>query len=672
MSVRIWVGRFCITDGKPQEEGPFLRSFPRQRPDEEEDELYVLVEAATPASKEHCAQLADAIGRMYRQDILSITGAVARALKSAHHQLRDWNERTLREHRAAAGVTCLAIRDRTAYVSQIGPSVAFHVGDGRFERLTPAEDAAQPLGEADLIEPLFHRYELSPGDLLLIVSPRIDELIGEDHLRSILLRGGDEALVELFRLARDEQEFGLVLLACVVEPEAAGGAAVPPIAGDREPFAAAEDADEIAGPFEEQLEPAPASVAVAEPPAGLSQPKVRLKGADADIRYRRTTGVSTPRIPPIVILGAVVVAILGLIGVLVAYPQFKESQQETYADLVSDVRSSLADALGAQDPAQKREALRQADAALIQAEAIKPGDVELAALRQQVNTELAKINAVVELPELELVIDLSQQVPGPISSRDLAIGGGGAYIVDREQPQIIAVSLLAPAPEPFVLFQSGDLVGTEAAGAPQHIAWAEDLGSLLVMDDARRLIAVRPPEQGRLLTVRAAASWGSADGIAYAGGNLYVLDRAGDQVWRYPPAEDGFDSERAPLLPTFELEQASEITVADALYLIVGETDIVRVSENTVQPFTKAGIDRDLASPGSLVPLPASNRLLVADRGNSRISVFSLDGTFLQQWTSPTSPTFSDLRAIAVDEPNNLLYMLVGGSLYRTTLPPAP
>lgn len=59
MSVKIWVGRFAIMDGQPQEEGPFLRSFPRQRPDEEEDELYVLVEPSSPQSREHCAQLAE-------------------------------------------------------------------------------------------------------------------------------------------------------------------------------------------------------------------------------------------------------------------------------------------------------------------------------------------------------------------------------------------------------------------------------------------------------------------------------------------------------------------------------------------------------------------------------------------------------------------------------------
>jgi hypothetical protein len=261
------------------------------------------------------------------------------------------------------------------------------------------------------------------------------------------------------------------------------------------------------------------------------------------------------------------------------------------------------------------------------------------------------------------------QLPGPVSSRDLAIGGGGAYFLDRGQPRVIAITLLAPGPEPFPLFEGSDLVGGEITGAPQHIAWAEELGSLLILDDARRLIAVRPPEPGRLLTVRDAASWGSADGIAYSAGSLYVLDRAGDQVWRYPPTESGFDSEREALLPAFDLEQAGEVAVADALYLVVGETDIVRVATGAVQPFTQAGIDLPLSAPGSLVPLPNSNRLLVADRGNNRIAVFSLDGTFIQQWTSAT---FADMRSIAVDEPNNLLYVLVGGALYRTTMPAAP
>ena len=675
MPVKIWVGRFAIMDGQPQEEGPFLRSFPRQRPDEEEDELYVLVEPASPQSREHCAQLAEAIGRMYRQDILSITGAVGRALKAAHHQLHDWNERTLREQRVGAGVTCLAIRERTAYLTQVGPAVAFHVGDGHFERVMPEETAALPLGQEDVLEPLFTRYELSPGDLLLLASPRIDELVSEDALRATLLRGGDEALVELFRLARDQQEFALVLLACVVEPETASAPAAASPFQESPLFEAGEAAQEALAPVEEPalVAPQPPELAAApgEPPAGLTQPKVRIKGADADIRYRRTTGMgdAIPRVPPLVILAAVVLAILGLIAWLVLPAAFEESQADKYDNLVTDARSALSTALGTEDPAAKRDALREAASALSEAELIRAGDAELAALRQQVDAELARINAVIDLGALELVVDVSVQIPGPVSSRDLAIGGGGAYFLDRGQPRVIAISLLAPGPEPFPLFAGGDLVGAEITGAPQHIAWAEDLGSLLILDDARRLIAVRPPEPGRLLTVRDAAAWGSVDGIAYSGGSLYVLDRAGDQVWRYPPTESGFDSEREALLPAFDLEQAGEVAVADALYLVIGEADIVRVANGAVQPFTQAGIDLPLSAPGSLVPLPNSNRLLVADRGNNRIAVFSLDGTFVQQWTSAT---FADLRAIAVDEPNNLLYVLVSGALYRTTMPAAP
>ena len=74
MPVKTWVGRFAITDGQPQEEGPYLRSFPRQRPDEGEDELYVLVEPASPGLEGPRGPLVDAIGPAYLQDTPPVTG----------------------------------------------------------------------------------------------------------------------------------------------------------------------------------------------------------------------------------------------------------------------------------------------------------------------------------------------------------------------------------------------------------------------------------------------------------------------------------------------------------------------------------------------------------------------------------------------------------------------
>lgn len=694
MPVRTWVGRFAIVDGQAREEGPLLRSFPRQRPDEEEDELYVLAEPASPPAREYCDQLVDAIGRVFKQDILSTTGAMLRALRAANQQLRDWNERTLREHRVFAGVSCLAVRGRNAFLAQFGPSVAYHVGDGRVRRIEPEEEARAPIGEPAQLQPTIQRFALSPGDVVLIAPSRLDQLADEEAMRSILLRGGDEALVELFRLARGEQEFALVLLACVVEPETAEPPALEHMAAASAP--AAEQPVEAAAaisPFpvpEPEGAPPAAEPAAPQPPetfevevqredmpiaplpASLAQPKVRLKGAEAEVRYRRTTGLaaSFPRIPPLAVFAALVLIAAGALAWYIIPQALEKSRDEKFNSAVNDARIALDTALVTQDPAQRRAALERADAKLLEAEDLRAGDPAVADLRTRVDQEKGKLDAILELPALELIVELSERVPGPVSAKDMVIGGGGAYVLDREQQRVIAVALVGGGVEPFVLYEAGELVGTEITGPPQQIAWAEDLNAVLVLDDSRRLLAVTPPGQPvRQLVVRDAQAWGSADGLAYQGGTLYVLDRSGDQIWRYTTTETGFDSEREPLLAGVDLDQAIEMAIGDALYLVMADASILRVDVGSVQALAQAGIDRPLASPASLFYLPVSQRVLVVDRGNARVVVFSTEGVFTQQWVSPT---FTDLRSVAVDEPGGLIYILVGGALYRTPLPAPP
>ncbi len=705
MPVKVWVGRFAIVDGQPQEEGPLLRSFPRQRPDEDEDELYVLVEPVAEGNKEYYAQLVDAIGRMYQQDTLSITGAVLRAMQASHRQLRDWNDRTLREQRVAAGATCLAVRSRTAYLAQLGPSVAYHVGDGHFQRIAPEPSAAEPLGLAEYAEPTFNRFELSPGDLLLVASTSVGRVVDEDTIRGVLLRGGDDALVELFRIARDQPEFSLVLLACVVEPddephvieaspfEVEEGPPLlevlpePVVAPAAEAVAEALELPRYQAPGPPPLvEPPPAAISDATrapasitaedalalaPPPGFTQPKIRIKSAESGIDYRHSTGLSAmlPRISPIAVAIALILIITGLLAWQIIPRALQDSKEERFHSRVQKAESSLTAALATTDTAKKRDLLQIAQSALQDAESYRPGDQQVRDLNGRVEAALNALNAVLVLPDLEQVVDISGRVAGPVSSKDLALGGGGAYFLDRDQGRVIAVSLLVPSPGPFVLYQEGELVGTEITSKARSIAWAEQLGSLLIMDDKRRLIGAAPPSPGQDVAVRDADVWGSEDGIGHLDGSLYVLDRNGDQVWRYPASQDGFGSEREGLLPTFDLDKVVEMAVGDPLYLLFGDGSIVRFAGGVAQPFSQAGIDRPMSSPGSIIPLPNLGMVLVADRGNSRIVVFSPDGAFKQQLVSPK---FTDLRAIAVDEQAQLLYILNGSALYRTPLPALP
>src|SRR3972149_7036638 len=126
----LWVGQFGIVEGEAREESPWIGVFPETgRPDksgEESSDLFVVVEPALEGSAEYCRDLSQVIGKQFRERRLSLTGGILRALKSAHESLHDWNRRSLKQHRVAAGVSCLALRGGAptwnAYLGPVAPA----------------------------------------------------------------------------------------------------------------------------------------------------------------------------------------------------------------------------------------------------------------------------------------------------------------------------------------------------------------------------------------------------------------------------------------------------------------------------------------------------------------------------------------------------------------------
>ena len=155
------------------------------------------------------------------------------------------------------------------------------------------------------------------------------------------------------------------------------------------------------------------------------------------------------------------------------------------------------------------------------------------------------------------------------------------------------------------------------------------------------------------------------DGAAAFGGNLYILDVASNQVWRYTPTDSGFDSERSGLLGDVDLSGAAALAVDTDLYLLTDKGGVRRLAHGTEEPFALAGIDRGLLSPASLTA-NGQGGLMVVDRGNKRLVSLSTGGEFQAQFVSRT---FTDLRAASVDPGAGLLYVLVGDSLYATEMP---
>ncbi|HET7924094.1 MAG TPA: hypothetical protein VFL30_04305, partial [Rhodanobacteraceae bacterium] len=573
MPVRTWVGRFCVVDGRVEEEGPWLGSLIRQRPDEDADELYVLVEPASDGSAEYTSQLVDVIARLYAKDPLSLTGALTRSLRAAHEHLREWNRTSLKEHHVGAGASCLALRGTDAYLAQVGPSLAYVLrANGDFRRIEAEQaDFEHSLGIGEEFEPRLARIKLDPGDLVVLASTRLETIAAEAHVRRILERGADDALPELYMLARDEQNLAIVLLSCFEQADElpeyltkagetplddapatadAIGIETPPAAASSEALAVGvapdgplDTVDAALGGFDAPRRPIQDQVReITQSTAPPPSTNVRLRGENANLRYKRTTGnIPMPQfqVPKLAVFAAAAIVLLGLLVWWQLPRSVAESREEKFATLLADARENNATAQSTNDAGLKRQLLTDAQTMLADAEKIHDDNGELIALKSDVSTTLAELDAVYQVKDFAPIADLAQLVTGSLSVTDTVIGGGYAYLLDAEGRRVLRVPLDASSP-PETILSEGQPAGFVMPSRPVQIAWADETQSLVILDEQRQAFAYFPDRGALPITIRGADGWGSLDAIAASDGNLYLLDVEGNQVWRYLPGQGGF------------------------------------------------------------------------------------------------------------------------------------
>ncbi len=649
MSTRVWFGQFTIEDGEARPDGPYSGASERLLAGLV-DECYVVTNPLTPHAPDHCPVIVRQVLEGYGGEELSVTGGLARAVSAAHWQLLAWNRRSLPEHRALLGAAAVVLREDRCYACHAGPVGVYLHQDGVVDLLAPAGAAGSARGGlgSDGAAPQMAVRPVASGARLLMCSEPLSpaELAA---LPGILALDPQEALAELYLMLRDRPRAAVMLAAVLAAP--AGRRAV---RGDTTLV---------------QIDTAP-------PP---DQPALRRRRG-LPLRRRglqqfRTTPSAWDAVRARLRVPLLALGTLLLLLVLVAAVRGLRGGDNGFSSAVDAAQADLARATSAADVATKRELLVQADDSLSKALALRPADARARQVQQQLEQAFRAIIASSTLTGATPLADLAAAGIAPRDVTGMA-WTDRPYLLNGANGSVYALPDAPPAstpqgePPPTTVFSPGQVVDGRAAGKALLIAVGRPLGimrppELLVYDDHQQLYSYAGGSAIHGVALPPNPPWKSVTGLAYGAQALYVLDAAGNQVWRVPETKDGFAGQPQPLLTKVDLADATGIAVGTDIYVTGSTTPLRRFGPAGALPFQIHGLLRPLEGPLPPIPEPSSGLLYVVDRGGKRLVVLDESGTLRAEYTSP------EMGALAwgVVKPGQAICFVAGQLAYLLKLP---
>jgi len=158
--------------------------------------------------------------------------------------------------------------------------------------------------------------------------------------------------------------------------------------------------------------------------------------------------------------------------------------------------------------------------------------------------------------------------------------------------------------------------------------------------------------------------WREVVGFEAFAGNLYLLDKEKNKVWKYPVIESGFGAGRSWFGPGIEpdLTEAVDISIDGDIWILLGNGEILKFSVGIPQAFGVTGLDQKLNHPTAFYTDEGCKKIYVLDKGNKRIVVLRKSGEYDSQYIWEGMESVSD---IVVSESEKKMLLLSGEKLYE-------
>jgi hypothetical protein len=558
---------------------------------------YLLCEVDPPDRRGHeiAQQAMEIVRHEYYYDLSAgIEVGLRRALRKANRHAAQ-PVRDLRG-RVTLHAACAVVVNNELYAARIGKAHVFLVRHARlflpgdqpneladFVHRTTTRQAGALGAEQDLL-PVVWRQTIEAGDTVILASGSVVEALGADALKNAAITLHPRAAAESIRDRAIAEEVRGSHATVFLEIAAASGAAVRLAAGP-ETSGAAEVA--IAETIRARLDPVwrrrprlgAALAAVLVPVArGLGRavavalelmprrrPELPRRPESARARSRRLQRVTS------LLAAALLLVTLLIAGAVVT--DYQENQViNDYRIAIVSVETDIVSTRSFLEREDKDRAWARLDAArerLVEAEGSPAADkAHVDRLRAEIRLLEDRLN--------DVIIDLATLAAGAAPVR-LTQTPHGLYAADPGTGrvwQIYGSETIAAIPR----FERG----RDGAGTPLAVVAQEE--DVITIDDGRAVWTIAAAGKVTRVDLPGTETWKTVTDLATYFGNLYVLDGASGQIWRYEPDRQGKLQGPVPFLP--------EPLPAEPARAIEADGDLwVLTSDGTVQRYRRQGID---------------------------------------------------------------------------------
>lgn len=176
------------------------------------------------------------------------------------------------------------------------------------------------------------------------------------------------------------------------------------------------------------------------------------------------------------------------------------------------------------------------------------------------------------------------------------------------------------------------------------------------------VVSIDIPSRSAKVVIKPDEKWGDIGSLESFGGNLYLLDRKNNTIWKYIATDFGFSSRTTYLNPDVRANFANSLKmVVDGSVWVMDPAEITKYTRGLSEQFAFKGFSETLHNIISISSSDTDNFIYLLDRETARVVVFDKDGSYQSQYQWDELLNADDM--VATEEEKEI-FVLAGSKIY--------